>query len=582
MIEYLLEKEFDLEIYIREGIIERHFFLHEPLYSESIINQWFYDNNHLLFDNMKCSKTQQKYLDSFGAINHYMGTESALFLGYSNIYTTWLILLSIVGIFTYCISFIVGADNDNPGIPFLSFMICLMICLAEQFWARRQSEMVFLWKCKELASNEKPRPKHMGRLVVDPVYRTVRRKNAWSTTKRRCFTELPIMIIGVLLVSANFFLFYNLNIMNTRKFKEGAITSGQKQAFGILFGFLNSVSMFILNMIYVMIVDKVMKWENHRFASDQKNSLIPKLFIFGFFNYYINLLFYAFYMKDFDMLTSNFISIFAFTVVSSLAYYYLAPILLFFVRRAYTLKKLKTHRRHRKQNFLSQLMNNASSLKSLSSEQTKLLLKFEHDLLLWEKLEVDIIRPPAPEIMYVWMDQLFQFGFVAFFGISFPLAPLMGLFFYYVSSYLLIYTSFKVCHRPRILKLKDSGIWDFLNTTMSFAALIVNAALFACCSDAFSTLLGSKDEDDLFEYLVYYEHAVFFMKLLVTLLLSSTPSWLAKAKLHEGQKKDFYQSSEKNARINTSQEKIVSLESEEKAENNLLYENTYLSNPNNY
>lgn len=581
MIEYLLEKEFDLEIYVREGIIEQHFFLHEPLYSESILNQWFYDNNHLLFDNMKCSKTKRKYLDSFGAVNHYMGTESALFLGYSNVYTTWLILLSIVGTVTFVASAVIGADNDNPGIAALSLLICLMICLAEQFWARRQSEMVFLWKCKELAANEKPRPKHMGRLVVDPVYRSVRRKNAWSTFKRRCVTEIPISIVGILLVSCNFVVFYSLNIKISANYKSKHISSGQKTAFTILAGLGNSISMFVLNMIYVMIVAKVMKWENHRFASDEKNSLIPKLFIFGFLNYYINLLFYAFYMKDFDILTSNFISIYAFTVVSSLAYFYLAPLALFWMGQSYTLRKVRTHRRHRKDNFLSQVLADKTQLNQLSPEQQRKLLKFERDLLLWEKIEIDLIRPPAPDIMYVWMDQLFQFGFTAFFGISFPLAPLMGLFFNYVSSYLLMYTSFKICHRPRILKLKNAGIWDFLNTVMSFAALIVNAALFACVSDAFKDLFNAITSDDLFEYLVIYEHLVFFIKLLVTLLISTTPPWLAKEMLHERQKKDFYQTSEKNVRINKSDLKKESLEKEEMAEDHLLFENVYLTNASN-
>ena len=571
MILFLLKKEFDLDTYIQEGIIEKHFFLHEPSYTKSILDQWWKDNNYLLFDNMKPKKTNLKYLDSLGGINHYLGTESALFLGYSSVYTTWLILLSFVGVITWIVSIIFDAETDNPGLPFLSLLICLMICLAEQFWARRQNELLFLWKTRELALNEKPQRNHMGRLVVDPVYRRKRRKNAWSTTMRRCITEIPIMLIGISLILCNFLLFFYLNKKMAKSLEKGELSHGHAKAFSILFGFLNGLSMFLLNMLYVVIVNKVIKWENHRFSSDERNSLIPKLFMFGFLNYYINLLFYAFYMKDFEILKNNFVSIFVFTVFSSLGYYYFAPIILYWVRRKYTLAKLKLNRINLKKHFLEKVINNTSSTANLSPENLDLLLKFEEDLLLWERVELDLVRPPSPSIMYIWMDQLFQFGFVAFFGISYPLAPLLGLFFNYVSSYLLIYRSFKVSLRPQILKLKDSGIWDFLNTVMSFSALIVNAALFACCSNAFKTLFNAESNDDLFQYLVIYEHTVFLLKLVVSLLIVATPSWLAKEQLHESQKRAFYLSTAKNARLESQIGKKLSLEKEELSEDFLLF-----------
>jgi len=106
---------------------------------------------------------------------------------------------------------------------------------------------------------------------------------------------------------------------------------------------------------------------------------------------------------------------------------------------------------------------------------------------------------------------------------------------------------------------------------MSYAALIVNAALFACCSDAFKTLFGAKQSDDIFRYLVFYEHLVFFIKLMVSLLIAATPSWLAKKQLHESQKRTFYRSSDKNARLSKNANKLLSLEKEELSEDYLLY-----------
>ena len=51
------------------------------------------------------------------------------------------------------------------------------------------------------------------------------------------------------------------------------------------------------------------KWENHKLRSDEENSFILKTFAFNFVISYINLFYYAFFLRDFKQLSLQFVTI---------------------------------------------------------------------------------------------------------------------------------------------------------------------------------------------------------------------------------------------------------------------------------
>lgn len=56
-------------------------------------------------------------------------------------------------------------------------------------------------------------------------------------------------------------------------------------------GCFNGLAISLITIIYSEICKKVVDWENHKYESGKVNSLILKLFIFEFFNSYLNLVY---------------------------------------------------------------------------------------------------------------------------------------------------------------------------------------------------------------------------------------------------------------------------------------------------
>ena len=105
--------------------------------------------------------------------------------------------------------------------------------------------------------------------------------------KRRIFTDVPVILFGILMIVALFFGFLEWSQMN----KTNQIAS-------ILIGCLNGASITILSSGYKFLCTKLVKWENHKFESEQEFSYIIKVYLFEFLNSYITVVYYAIYEDD--------------------------------------------------------------------------------------------------------------------------------------------------------------------------------------------------------------------------------------------------------------------------------------------
>ncbi len=74
-------------------------------------------------------------------------------------------------------------------------------------------------------------------------------------------------------------------------------------------GIANGVIIFIFTEIYKNACIKAVELENHKFESSFENSYIFKRSFFEFILSYVNLGYYAFYLRDFKLLSRNFITI---------------------------------------------------------------------------------------------------------------------------------------------------------------------------------------------------------------------------------------------------------------------------------
>jgi hypothetical protein len=550
MLFFLLEREFDIEYFQENGIIESHFFLHQSPYNNSIPSEFWKNNIKLVGDNLLPKSSRRDLLNGMGMINHYFGPNIGLYLGFNNLYTSWLIFLSIIGIITFVLIYVLAkGDFDYEGLPVYGVIIIVVVTFVDEFWKRRESELVYLWDLRAYSMNEPQRKEHKGRFIIDPVSREIRKKSALSTSQRRLITEIPVILLGLFFIIGNYVLFYFLNKNIAEKKKNKEITINEAKYLGYLIGAGNGVSISILNMIYQAVVKGVISWENHRYESTLKGSRIPKLFLFNFCMHYINLFFYAFYLQDFTVLRSNFISLFITRAFSNILLTYGLPLTLYWFKKTLLRKKLAERWHKRKSAFLKQNVVSGKwfyDLPKLIQTETK---EYERELYLWYQTEHELIRPVPFDMTLIWMNQILQFGLLVFFGVVFPLAPLIGLVYNLLDSYLLCFCASKINKRPKIIMLPNAGIWTYMITLMTFMALVINTSLFAFVSHGFRDLVDANGDYQLLLLLIISEHVVLGVKILLGFVISDIPKWVTLAIKNRKTKKRMYIQSKNERKI---------------------------------
>ena len=524
---HLLEIEINLDDFQRRGIIEQYFPFHDYRRMHHINSSWKKERYRTIFDNLKVSETNKSCLIPFNALNFYHGSEVALYMGFNSVYTSWLMFMGIFGLICVCIQFGLNMEWDNPLLPIYAAIVSIAITLSQQFWERRQNEFAFLWNTLDYKENEQPRTKFLGHFSIDPLRRTIIVENQWPAYSRKYITDCLMAILGVGLIIANFVLFFFVNKEISDKKTAGKLTSNEAFYLSLASGAGNGSVVFIMDKVFRKVTESVIIWENHKYESDQIMSKVPKLFFFNFAMNYINLFFYAFYLQDFVVLQSNFISMFITKNLLHLGLMNILPWALYVLQRKLMMTRFKKERARRKRAFLSNLDIKGSSFEALSKTQQDHLITMETELLLWEMVEVSIIQPAPLPMEDIWLNYMLQFGFITFFSVTFPLAPLIGCIFNLIDMNFVFYSFSRVFKRETIVELDSIGVWNQVIHAMTIVSLIVNVTLFIWTSTAFEKLTHLKlSYAHLILLWVIYEHGVFIIKFILSLLIRSKPKWL--------------------------------------------------------
>ncbi len=168
-------------------------------------------------------------------------------------------------------------------------------------------------------------------------------------------TEIPLMIFGSGMIIFLFWIFVTFNNLitemseeETKKFSSSLSSDNTKIVLSIMVGASNGLFIFVFSEIYRITSNIVVDWENHLYESDKQNSYIVKTFVFNFFVSYINLFYYAFILKDFALLSRNYISIMISKNLIFILKTNIVPYLLFKFKKKKLLTKWKTERVEKK------------------------------------------------------------------------------------------------------------------------------------------------------------------------------------------------------------------------------------------
>jgi hypothetical protein len=547
MVLHLLKHELDLEDFKRRGIIEQYYPFHDFRRMHYINTSWQKEKYRTIIDNLKPSSTDLGRLNPFNALNFYHGSEVALYMGFNSVYTSWLLLMGIFGVLCVILQFSYKYDYDNKFLPIYAAIISIIITLAQQFWERRQNEFSYLWNTIDYKENEQVQNNFIGNFSIDQLRRIVIVENRWPAQSRRYLTDIVMAILGVGLIIANFIMFFFINQQISHKLTDNEITATEATYLSLLSGAGNGSVVFILDKVFRYLATSIVAWENHKYKSDQIMSKVPKLFFFNFAMNYINLFFYAFYLQDFVVLQSNFISMFITKNVLHFGLMNVFPWALYVINNFLLLRKYKRERAKRKKAFLNNLKMNIGediSFEKLTKTHQEEVIRMEGELLLWEAVEVSIIQPNPLPMEDIWLNYMLQFGFIAFFSITFPLAPIIGFIFNLIDMNFVFFSFSRVFKRETIVELDSIGVWNEIIHGMTIVSLIVNIALFAWCSKAFEKLAGNELSGYyLLLALVIYEHVVFIIKFISSILIKSKPVWLENQLKHRKIKEQMYKES---------------------------------------
>ena len=118
-----------------------------------------------------------------------------------------------------------------------------------------------------------------------------------------------------------------------------------------------------------------------------------------------------------------------------------------------------------------------------------------------------------------YMEMIIQFGYVALFGISFPIIGLFALIEITLEIRVDAWKLCKLTKRPEPQRAEDIGVWKSIIVIISYVGTISNAAIVVFTSGLFEHL----DSLWLAVMFITIEHVLFFGKFLISVAIPDKP-----------------------------------------------------------
>jgi hypothetical protein len=229
----------------------------------------------------------------------------------------------------------------------------------------------------------------------------------------------------------------------------------------VIAGVLNGLGIPVLNALYKILAIRLTKWEFQRTDAAYESSLLAKLFFFRFVNGYASLFFIAFIAREIRLLATQLASILITGAIVNNAIEIVGPMVA----------------RWRKKREDKKLGRGGASEAPEPSTYAE-VVELTHDLDSYDDIAL------AED----YLELVLQFGYVTFFVVAFPVAPLLGfinnVFEFRVDSFGLKHQS----RRPYPEPATGIGSWLTIFEFLAVVAVITNVLL-----------VGVTDQDRLLE-----------------------------------------------------------------------------------
>lgn len=442
-------KELNINININKNkkpIIEENS-LFETLESNSIIEDYFplhIGDMHQIFEKKLFSK------DNPSLTRSYFNDEVALYFSWVNHYTKFVIFPAIVSSIMYlCSKFISNKIFESLRIIYaLSITIWVQFFII--FWNRKESALKVMWdNDSRKIEKEDKRKEFKGDInqnIINGGY------ELYYSEKKQIINYLKSIVVSFIFLCIAVYI--NIISLNMR----GLIPEGRhqflviekyrntdKKKTSIFFFIKKSIALNIFGSIYNTVNKKLTENENHRSKTQYYNSYIIKKFIFDSLNYFFELFYIAFALKDLDEIAYSmrfyFYSGKVFKLIAELALPFIDDVLF------------------------------------MTGEQ-KPENNFEKRFLLGEEIDQKEVIKQANYSKYNSFSHYYHliqdFCFLTLFASCAPLAPIL---IWFNNDYEIknkINKFFKEIRRPDFVKKKNIGAWRYIIECIGIMSIITN------------------------------------------------------------------------------------------------------------
>lgn len=503
---------------------------------------------------------------------------------FAEFYTRWLIFPAIAGVALF-IAQVVSGDLDHPMVPLYSLFIAVWSALFIEFWRRRNYELAHRWGVLNFAREEVTRPEFRGELRVHAgTGDTDLHYPSWKRWLKYVVTLVIVLGWSVGVMWLMIYIFSTRDDLLARLANETSteeipqapnVTSGYTynttysdgfavrflqadsgnvdaddfaemqqsiidranaaqqnladladtaadQADGVglnslfvhsnraewwlalllpscLYGFMIP----LLDFLFGRLANLLNRWENHKTESQYRNRLIAKVFSFRFVNCFVSLYYYAFSTEHTMLVLSVQLAGF---VLANQVWNNLVEVVIPCMTRKWLRKRMK--RKLEK------------AARTHKGRRGKLLLRQARSKA-WQESQ-----QPAYDTFEDYAEMLIQFGYVTFFSVAFPLAPLLAMLNNFVE---IRGDAYKLCYntrRPVARKAGGIGVWFSVLRIMSLLAVLTNCAHIAFTSKwlhMYFPWVTGQDNGSKILIVFIFEHVVLSLRVLVTLMVPQVP-----------------------------------------------------------
>jgi len=448
-------------------------------------------------------------------ISKYFGNEVGFYYAFLNFYTRSLVVPTLMGLVLFIAQLLLN-DLDSPLLPLFSLAFAIWASVLIEIWKRRESSLAWSWGSFEYEMEEEsPRPEFRGIFIRDRETGMVKKvyplwKRVGKTMLSALFWMTVLVAFGTMMIVI--FSRWDQYVHEIKSVDLGGMTLPLDVLFvPCVWGIMIPV----FDALFLRLALRVTYWENWKRASTFQTMLICKVFPFRFINAFLALYYYMF--TDAGSLVRLTTSVASFLIIGQILRFLIS------VAEPYIQKKWNGWNTRRKAQRARARTRNTQQGATGAGTSNNTLSTDDADGV---QLSSAWMESTYPEYDHFeeYTNMAIQFGYVCFFSVAFPFAPLCALINNLVMCRVGAFKLCRLTRRPLARRSSGIGIWLNVLQLMSVCAVLTNCGLIAVTSLQLSSWFPSLDRSTKILLIFAFEHVIILLKFVIAVAIPHVPS----------------------------------------------------------